>query len=228
MKKFDCPQMPFGGRGRLTWSPDGKQIIYVCKKKHGKEYAVSTNTDIYRYTLATGNTENLSEGMMGYDVAPAFSADGKRMLWLSMERDGFEADKNDIIEYDLATGKRSNLTAKVGRHRFRGLLQQKRRQDLFLAVTKGTEQLFEVSAGNIRQLTKGQHDLNGFVGQHGNRMVVTRTDMNRAAELYTVDLKTGAVKQLSDVNNDIYSNRKRAKWKNAGSKPQTGSRCWPG
>lgn len=210
-EKFDCPQMPFGGGEDFTWSPDGKQIIYVCKKKHGKEYAVSTNTDIYRYTLATGNTENLSEGMMGYDVAPAFSADGKRMLWLSMERDGFEADKNDIIEYDLATGKRSNLTAKWDGTVSAACFSKNDGRIFFLAVTKGTEQLFEVSAGNIRQLTKGQHDLNGFVGQHGNRMVVTRTDMNRAAELYTVDLKTGAVKQLSDVNNDIYSNLQKSK-----------------
>ncbi len=210
-EKFDCPQMPFGGGEDFIWSPDGKQIIYVCKKKHGKEYAISTNTDIYRYTLATGNTENLSEGMMGYDVAPAFSADGKRMLWLSMERDGFEADKNDIIEYDLATGKRSNLTAKWDGTVSAAVFSKNDGRIFFLAVTKGTEQLFEVSSGNIRQLTKGQHDLNGFVGQHGNRMVVTRTDMNRAAELYTVDLKTGAVKQLSDVNNDIYSNLQKSK-----------------
>ncbi|WP_346316889.1 S9 family peptidase [Chitinophaga sp. YIM B06452] len=210
-EKFDCPQMPFGGGEDFIWSPDGKQIIYVCKKKHGREYAISTNTDIYRYTLASGQMENLSEGMMGYDVAPAFSADGKRMLWLSMERDGFEADKNDIIEYNLATGKRSNLTAKWDGTVSAAVFSKNSSSIFFLAVTKGTEQLFEAAGGNIRQLTKGRHDLNGFVGQHGNTMVVTRTDMNRAAELYSVDLKSGAVKQLSDVNNDIYSNLQKSK-----------------
>lgn len=210
-EKFDCPQMPFGGAEDLIWSPDGKQIIYVCKKKHGKDYAVSTNTDIYRYTLASGQTENLSEGMMGYDVSPAFSPDGKRMLWLSMARDGYEADKNDIIEYDLATGKRRNLTEKWDGTVAGACFSKNDGRIFFLAVTKGTEQLFEATGGNIRQLAKGRHDLNGFVGQHGNTMVVTRTDMNHAAELYTVDLKNGGVKQLTGVNNDIYSRLQQSK-----------------
>lgn len=210
-EKFDCPQMPFGGAEDLIWSPDGKQIIYVCKKKHGKDYAVSTNTDIYRYTLASGQTENLSEGMMGYDVSPAFSPDGKRMLWLSMARDGYEADKNDIIEYDLATGKRRNLTEKWDGTVAGACFGKNDGRIFFLAVTKGTEQLFEATGGNIRQLTEGRHDLNGFVGQHGNTMVVTRTDMNHAVELYTVDLKSGDVKQLTGVNNDIYSRLQQSK-----------------
>lgn len=210
-EKFDCPQMPFGGAEDLIWSPDGKQIIYVCKKKHGKDYAVSTNTDIYRYTLASGQTENLSEGMMGYDVSPAFSPDGKRMLWLSMARDGYEADKNDIIEYDLVTGKRRNLTEKWDGTVAGACFSKNDGRIFFLAVTKGTEQLFEATGGNIRQLTEGRHDLNGFVGQHGNTMVVTRTDMNHAAELYTVDLKSGDVKQLTGVNNDIYSRLQQSK-----------------
>ncbi|MGN6510898.1 MAG: S9 family peptidase, partial [Chitinophaga sp.] len=210
-EKFDCPQMPFGGAEDLIWSPDGKQIIYVCKKKHGKDYAVSTNTDIYRYTLASGQTENLSEGMMGYDVSPAFGPDGKRMLWLSMARDGYEADKNDIIEYDLATGKRRNLTEKWDGTVAGACFSKNDGRIFFLAVVKGTEQLFEATGGNIRQLTKGLHDLNGFVGQHGNTMVVTRTDMNHAAELYTVDLKNGGVKQLTGVNNDIYSRLQQSK-----------------
>jgi dipeptidyl aminopeptidase/acylaminoacyl peptidase len=210
-EKFDCPQMPFGGAEDLIWSPDGKQIIYVCKKKHGKDYAVSTNTDIYRYTLASGQTENLSEGMMGYDVSPAFSPDGKRMLWLSMARDGYEADKNDIIEYDLVTGKRRNLTEKWDGTVAGACFSKNDGRIFFLAVTKGTEQLFEATGGNIRQLTEGRHDLNGFVGQHGNTMVVTRTDMNHAVELYTVDLKSGDVKQLTGVNNDIYSRLQQSK-----------------
>ncbi len=210
---FDCPQMPFGGAEDFTWSPDGSQIIYVCKKKHGKEYAVSTNTDIYRYTLASQKTENLSEGMNGYDVAPQFSADGKKLLWLSMANDGFEADKNDIIVLDLASGKKSNLTAKwdgtVASSRFAA--DNKTVQ--FLAVTKGTEQLFTVpvAGGDVKQVTKGQFDINGLVGQHGQTLVVTRADMNHAGELFTVNLKDGAVAPLTNVNDDIYGSLKMSK-----------------
>ncbi|HMQ64567.1 MAG TPA: hypothetical protein PKE06_28040, partial [Flavilitoribacter sp.] len=93
---YDCPTKPFGGDEDIVWSPDGKQVLYVTKKKFGKDYAVSTNTDIYAYDVATGQTKNLTEGMMGYDVNPAYSSQGT-LAWLSMKHDGYESDKNDIV-----------------------------------------------------------------------------------------------------------------------------------
>ena len=95
--RFDCPQMPFGGIEDMIWHSDSKHIIFVMKPKTGKEYAVSTNTDIYLYTIETGRVNLLTEGMMGYDTNPIISSDGKRMAWLSMERDGYEADKNRLF-----------------------------------------------------------------------------------------------------------------------------------
>ncbi|WP_343700654.1 S9 family peptidase [Chitinophaga sp.] len=210
---FDCPQMPFGGAEDFIWDPSGASIIYVSKKKHGKDYAVSTNTDIYRYNLSSGLTENLSEGKMGYDVAPAFDESGRQLLWLSMARDGFEADKNDIILYQADTRKTLNLTkdwdGTVSAARF----SADGKNIFFLAVVKGTEQLFEISLQKpaIRQVTKGQFDVNGFVGQQGNTLVVTRADMNHAAELYTVDIKTGAMQQLTRENNNVYDNLQMSK-----------------
>ena len=101
---YDCPQKPFGGEEDATWSRDGKQIIYVTKKKYGKEYALSTNTDIFSYDIETKKTSNVSMGMMGYDMNPAFSPTGT-LAWLSMKRDGFESDKNDIIILKDTAGK---------------------------------------------------------------------------------------------------------------------------
>lgn len=109
-KAFDSPQKPFGGAEDFVWSPDSSELLYVTKEKSGAEYAQSTNTDIFAYNLASGKSTNLTEGMMGYDVNPKFSNDGKFLLWNSMERDGYEADKNDIIIMDWKSKAKTNLT----------------------------------------------------------------------------------------------------------------------
>ena len=95
-KMWDSPQRPFGGAEDFVWSPDSSQLLYVTKPLSGAEYAQSTNTDIFSYNLNSGTSQNLTESNKGYDVGPKFSPDGKTLLWMSMERDGYEADKNDI------------------------------------------------------------------------------------------------------------------------------------
>lgn len=90
---YESPMKPFGGIESFAWSPDSKQVVYVSRKKTGMEYAVSTNSDLYLYDIEKTTTRNLTEGMMGYDTAPAFSPDGTQLAWLSMEHDGYESDK---------------------------------------------------------------------------------------------------------------------------------------
>jgi dipeptidyl aminopeptidase/acylaminoacyl peptidase len=206
---FDSPQKPFGGDEDFVWSPDSKSIVYVTKAKSGTAYALSTNTDIFSYDITTGLTSNLSHGMMGYDVSPEFSSKGT-LAWLSMKREGYEADKNDIV---VMEGKNIvNLT-----QRWDGTVSAfKWSSDgsriYFEAPVGGTLQLFEViynpgarTSPVIRQITNGIFDVNGLVGQAGNLFVVSRSDMNHASELYTVDLKTGDMKQLTHVNDSTYS-----------------------
>ncbi|MCB0479519.1 MAG: PD40 domain-containing protein, partial [Crocinitomicaceae bacterium] len=94
-EKFDSPLKPFGGMEQIAISPDGKQVVYTCKKVSGINYAISTNSDLYAYNIESGETKNLTEGRMGYDMNPKFSPNGKYLSWTSMKRDGYEADKND-------------------------------------------------------------------------------------------------------------------------------------
>ena len=100
-KKFELPTLPFGGLEQLSWSPDGKYIAYSCRKLAGRDYAFSTNTDIYLYNVETGATQNMTAGMMGYDTNPVFSPDGKQLAFISMERDGYEADKQRLFVIDM-------------------------------------------------------------------------------------------------------------------------------
>ncbi|HBC04115.1 MAG TPA: S9 family peptidase, partial [Aequorivita sp.] len=105
---YYTPQKPFGGDEDYIWGPKGENIYYVSKKKAGTDYAVSTNTDIYKYNLSTKQTENITEENKGYDTQPAFSKEGA-LAWLQMATDGYEADKNDIVV--LQGGVKQNLTS---------------------------------------------------------------------------------------------------------------------
>lgn len=207
---FDSPQKPFGEDEDYAWSPDGKSIVYVSKKKTGTDYAISTNTDIYEYDLATGKTTNRTEGNMGYDTHPAFSPDGN-LTWLQMARDGYEADKNDIIV--AFKGMKMNLTSAWDGTVESFLWSKDGKKVYFIAPVDGTKQLFEVNfpglskiAINVHQITDGNFDVAEIVGLSGSSIIVSRTDMNHAAELYSFDLKKKAWKQLSNVNKDAYAN----------------------
>jgi dipeptidyl aminopeptidase/acylaminoacyl peptidase len=205
---YDCPQKPFGGDEDFIWSPDSKSVVYVTKPSTGTKYALSTNTDIFQYDLATGTITNLSKGMMGYDVNPSFSSQGT-LAWLSMAREGYEADKQDIVVKTPAGI--LNLTKNWDEtvEGFKWSLDGKK--IYFNAPINGTVQLFEVNYPGltkmlpvVHQITKGDFDVSGIVGQVGNTLVVTRTDMNHAPELYTVDLSNGGMQQLTHVNDAIY------------------------
>lgn len=208
---FDCPQKPFGGAEDLLFAPDSKSIVYVTKKKSGLEYAISTNTDIYKYNLSTLETENLTEGMEGYDTNPAFSKDGNNIAWLSMKQANCESDKNELWIMDWATKTKHNLTKDWDETINSFAWSNDGKQIYFIAPYQGTEQLFEVTInedfnGVVRQITKGQFDVNGIAAETPTSIIVTRTDMNHAVEIYSVAKTSGEMIQLTHVNDAAYNN----------------------
>ncbi len=100
---FELPTEPFGGVEQLDWAPDSRHIAYSCRKKTGKEYAFSTNTSIYIYDILTGATTAVTE-KGGYDTDPVFSPDGEHLAWISMPRDGYEADQQRLMVADIDFG----------------------------------------------------------------------------------------------------------------------------
>lgn len=212
-ERFDAPLNPFGGIEQVAMSPDETHIVYTSKKKNGTQAATSTNADLYDYTFV-GNkeTRNLTMGMNGYDINPAFSPDGKWLAFQSMKHDGFEADKNDIIIHEVATGKKRNLTEGMDITTGSFTWNKDGRFIYFIAPVEGTEQLFEVevATAKIRQVTKGDHDYTS-IALAGNALVGTKTTMNSAAEIWKVDIKTGKETQLTFTNKEIYSKIKTGK-----------------
>jgi dipeptidyl aminopeptidase/acylaminoacyl peptidase len=203
---YESPLKPFGGVEQLAWSPDGQQIAYTCRKKSGLEYAVSTNSDIYLYDLATGTHTNLTEGNGGYDTNPSYSPNGQWIAWQSMERDGYESDENRLMIQNLQTGEKRFLTKGMETN-VDSYYWKDDNSLVFSAVWHATSMLYEVNLQGERTcLTSGQYD---YVpgGNIGDTYYCLRHSMREANEIFAFegDKAKGAVIQLTHENDNIYS-----------------------
>lgn len=202
---YESPMKPFGGMEQLAWSRDSKQIAYTCRKKTGIDYALSTNSDIYLYDTETGNTRNLTEGMMGYDVNPQFSPDGSKLAWQSMARDGYESDQNRLFVMDMATGKKTFLSKKfesnVDEFCWNG-----NDEIVFTGCWHALVHIYSIDmAGELTELTDGQYDYS-LIGLQGNTLYCKRHSMREADEIYSLALNDNSklLTQLTFENKDIY------------------------
>ena len=200
---YESPMKPFGGVEQLAWSPDGKTIAYTCRKKSGLDYAVSTNSDIYLYDLATGTHTNLTEGNGGYDTNPSYSPDGQWIAWQSMERDGYESDENRLMICHLTTGERRFLTQGMETN-VDAYYWKDNNTLVFSAVWHATSMLYQVNLQGQRQcLTTGQYD---YVpgGNIGNTYYCLRHSMREANEIFRFQAGEEP-QQISNENENIYS-----------------------
>ena len=205
---FECPMRPFGGIEEFNFSPDSKTIAYTCRKKTGLDYARSTNSDIYLYDIANGTTRNISEGNHGYDQNPVFSHDGTMIAWESMERDGYESDKQRLVIYELATGTLSDLTTDFD-FNVSSIAWSDDDNELIAIVTyRGMEELFAFGreTNAIRQISHGYHNITGFE-LVDKRIIATQTSMQYPNEIYAYNITDDQVEgnKLSTYNDDILS-----------------------
>ena len=213
---YECPMEPFGGMEQLAWSPDSKSIAYTCRKKTGLAYSISTDSDIYIYNIGTRETKNLCkpEGYVepeidpttsmkyqkvneaenlknnvGYDTNPKFSSDGKYVAWLSMERNGYEADRNRLCCYDLGTGEKKYLTESFDSNVDDFVWSDSKDAMIyFIGVWHATENLYAVNwKGELKQMTETWDDFGSIhLMNNGKQLLMERHNFTSPADLYIV------------------------------------------
>ncbi len=214
---WDAPLAPYFDAGEIAWSNNGKLLAYTCKKLTGKEYSLSTDSDIYLYNVSTGKTENLTRGMVGYDKYPVFSPDDKRIAWLSMERPGNESDKNRLFVMNIDGSAKKYLTSEFD-YNAENVVWENEHTLLFRSPIEATHQLCRVSdkGGKVEVITRGDHDVNTFVLGDKGTVVANITTISRAAELFSISTKNGAIKPMTHINDGVFASVKmgevRKRW----------------
>lgn len=173
--------------------------LQVCglhlPQKTGKDYAVSTDSDIYLYNVETKQTRNLckedaTDKNMGYDTNPQFSPDGKNIAWQSMERDGYESDRNRLCVMDLNSGKKTYVTEAFQSGVDSYCWAPDNKTLYFTGVWHATSMIHSTNLkGEVKQLTDGMYDYASVAMLNEKQLLTTRHSLSEADELFTVDLK---------------------------------------
>ncbi len=203
-EQFDSPMKPFGGMEEIAWSPDGKSIAYTCKKLKGKAYAVSTNSEIYLYSLQDKTTKNISEGELGYDKNPSFSPDGKLLAWESMERDGYEADKSRLFICEMESGNKRDYSKSFDQNCNNLSWSADGKSIWFISDYHATDEIYrlDLAEEKITRITDGTHNYLTVAEAKGG-LVAEKVSMSQPAELYLVDIATGQDHPLTTVTKGI-------------------------
>lgn len=209
--EFESPMRPWGGMEQIAWSPDSKSIAYTCRKKTGKDYAFSTNSDIYLYNIETKKTQNLSDGMMGYDQNPVFSPDGKMIAWESMERDGYEADKIRLMVYKFESGKAEYYTPDFDQNVGGLKFSKDNKWIYFVSDYHAVDNIYKISMEDkaIKQITSGVHDYTSVHFAADGKLIGENMSMSHPNEIWLIDEKTKEQKKVSTCNDDLMA---KIKW----------------
>lgn len=230
---YESPMCPFGGIEEFAWSPDSKSLAYVMRKKTGRDYAISTDSDIFLYNLETGKTKNLckpenykapivnatsslkhqiqynenEDYNLGYDDKPKFSPNGKYIAWTSMKHDGYESDRTRLCVFEFSTGSKAYVTETFDSGVNDFVWDDNSKELYFSGVWHGKTNLYKTNLkGEVSKITDEVCDYTLVdVDSRQNKLLTKKQSMSMADDIFFVDIKKGTSYQLTNINESIYN-----------------------
>lgn len=214
---YESPMLPFGGIEQFSWSPDSRTIAYTCRKKTGIEYARSTDSDIYLYDTDNRTTTNIcklegdTDRNLGYDTNPLYSPDGKYIAWQSMERDGYESDRNRLYVMNLATGRKYSVSESFDSNVETFVWSPQSTSLYFVGAWHGKLSVFNADLqGMLKTINDETCDYISLAWA-GERLIAARQSMTNATELYSINVNLELAERITHENDHIFSQLEEVK-----------------
>ncbi len=205
-ESYSSTLLPFGGLENVCFNKDGSVLYYATKKKNGKDFALSTNSEVYGFSFKDKITTTYSSAFSGYDQNPMLNFDGKKLAWLSMDNDGFESDKNRIQVMDIASRQIKDITLNLDLSVEQFVWSNEKDIIYFTAAVKGRKQLFsvELKSNKIQQLSSEKCDVvNLLVAK--NQLIVERQSMTEPTDLFSFSLTSNTFLPITQINKTFLS-----------------------
>jgi dipeptidyl aminopeptidase/acylaminoacyl peptidase len=216
-ENYDIPTATLGGDVDFTVSPDGKEICYVANI----DSILTLSTDNNLFTISLDNHlkggVKITEGK-GQDHSPAYSPDGRFIAYISQARAGYESDQNELMLYDRHNGLHINLTSGFDLHINDYIWDPQSENIYFRAISHGFNMLWKVdiNTGKIENILSDAVYKYLSISPDGGRIVLTRSLSDQPYELYSYDINSDSIKQLTYFSeeslNKLTMNRAQEFW----------------
>jgi dipeptidyl aminopeptidase/acylaminoacyl peptidase len=199
---YDVPPPQREGPHPIAFAPDSRTICFTAVTDRME--ATSTNGDLLEIDAATpGATPRKLTTGTGFDGAPAYSPDGRTILYRSQARAGYESDKWRLMLLDRTSGRQTSLTDGFDRSVEDLRWSGDGRSIYFNAEDQGSMPVFTVAATGTmpRAITAVTGDMfDGEFDIAADRLVVARSSVSSPAELFEVNRANGVATQLTRHN----------------------------
>ncbi|HEX5387936.1 MAG TPA: S9 family peptidase [Gemmatimonadales bacterium] len=194
----DVPTLALGGAD-VAFSPSGDEMAVVYNPD--SVVATSTNNDIF-VMAPDGSGRHAITTSHANDHSPTFSPDGRTIAYLAMRTPGFEADRQEIVLYDRASGRRRSLTPSWMLSPSTLTWTPDGHALMVEVEERGTNVLYriDVPSGRRTRLVAGGVNTSLQLAPAGGGMVFLRQSGNRPAELWHAALDGSGAAPLTHVN----------------------------
>jgi len=201
---YDTPPLALGGNLDFSFSPDEREIAFVRNIDPEFKLALGTNNDIFLTDIGTRAIEKLTVSRAN-DIDPRYSPDGRYLAYRAMSRPGFEADKLTLILYDRQKKSLNNLTESLDYSLGEFIWSPDSQTIYFLSEEKARTALFAIklTTGKIEKILADQTISSLQISPDGKTIYMLKQTLNHPNDIYSFDLKTKKLKQLTDINGEL-------------------------